>query len=157
MKKGIVILVACLAMIAVLGCSKTEEATQTEVVIEQEPVAEETMAEVRHDLVYACNCGPECDCGSISTEAGACSCGSEMAAAHLIEVDGHDAKICTCGGDCDCEINAEDDTKCACGADVKTVSLEGKGLYFCNCGGSCTCNYVSAEPGNCACGMELIS
>jgi hypothetical protein len=78
-------------------------------------------------------------------------------AAHVVMVEGHDAKICTCGNDCRCEIDAEDTSKCSCGSAVKTVSLEGKGLYFCNCGGSCTCNYVSAEPGTCTCGMELIS
>ena len=80
-----------------------------------------------------------------------------MAAAHMVKVDGHDAKLCTCSEGCECEIDSADETKCSCGADLKTVSLEGKGLYFCNCGGSCTCNFVSAEPGTCACGMELIS
>jgi hypothetical protein len=125
-----------------------------------EPAVEtvvDEVAEVRHDVVYACNCGPECDCGSISTEPGNCSCGSELAATHVVMVDGNDAKLCTCGGECDCEISAEDETKCSCGSDLKTVSLEGSGLYFCNCGGSCTCNFVSAEAGTCACGMELIT
>ena len=154
MKKSILLAVVCVVMIGVLGCARTEPVAET--VVETEAVVEEVAAE-RHDQVYVCNCGPECDCGSISTEAGSCDCGSELVAAHVVKVDGYDAKICTCGEDCDCEINAEDETKCSCGADLRTVSLEGSGLYFCNCGGSCTCNYVSAEPGNCACGMELIS
>ena len=155
-KSAVLTLVLCVSIVAVLGCSKAEQVAET-VVVETEAVVEETAPEARHDVVYACNCGPECACGSVSTEPGTCTCGSELAAAHVVKVDGHDAKLCTCGEACDCEINAEDETKCSCGADIKTVSLEGSGLYFCNCGGSCTCNFVSAEPGKCACGMDLIS
>jgi len=156
MKKNVMLVVMCVAVIGVLGCSKSEPVAEVEIAPEPAP-AEEMVAAARHDVVYVCGCGPDCDCGSISTEAGTCDCGSELVSAHLVKVDGHDARICTCGGDCDCEIDATDETKCSCGSDLKTVSLEGKGLYFCNCGGSCTCNYVSAEPGNCACGMELVS
>jgi hypothetical protein len=144
-KKCILVLIVGVAMIGFLGCSKTEPVAETDMVIETAPAVEETESAERHDVVYACNCGSECDCGSISNEAGNCSCGSEMAAAHVVKVDGHDARLCTCADGCDCEIDAEDE------------SLEGSGLYFCNCGGSCTCNFVSSEPGNCACGMELIS
>lgn len=154
MKKNVLLMVVCVAMIGILGCAETEPVAEP--VVETEAVVEEVAAE-RHDVVYVCNCGPECDCGSIGTEAGTCSCGSELVAAHVVKVDGHDAKLCTCAEGCDCEINAEDETKCSCGSDLRTVSLEGSGLYFCNCGGSCTCNYVSAEPGNCDCGMELVS
>ena len=112
MKKSyLVMLVVCVAMIGVLGCAKTEPVVETEMVVETEAVVEDAAAAERHDVVYACNCGPECDCGSISTEAGTCSCGSEMVAAHVVKVDGHDAKLCTCGGDCDCVIDAEDETK----------------------------------------------
>jgi hypothetical protein len=157
MKNIVLLMVVCVAMISVLGCSKAEQVAETEMAVETEAVADEAMPAVRHDIVYVCNCGPECDCGSIGTEPGNCSCGSELVAAHVLKVDGHDATVCACSGDCDCEIDAEDETKCSCGADVRTVSLEGSGLYFCNCGGSCTCNYVSAEPGKCACGMELVS
>jgi hypothetical protein len=157
MKKNLLIVVMCVAVIGVMGCARSEPVAETEVAVEAAPAAEETTVAVRHDVVYVCNCGSDCDCGSISTGVGTCDCGSEMAAAHVVKVDGHDAKICTCSEGCDCEIDAADETKCSCGADLKTVSLEGKGLYFCNCGGSCTCNFVSAEPGNCACGMELIS
>jgi hypothetical protein len=156
-KKIVLLMVVCVAMVAVLGCSKTEPVAETEMMVETEAVAADIAPAERHDIVYACNCGPECDCGSISTEPGNCSCGSELAAAHVLKVDGHDAKLCMMGPDCSCDIDAEDDTRCTCPGDVKTVSLDGSGLYFCNCGGSCTCNYVSAEPGNCACGMELIS
>ena len=161
MKKIELVAVAlCFVVVASLGCGKADTGVETETMAAAEIVVEnvtEEAGEGRHDVVYVCNCGPECDCGSISTEAGNCSCGSELAAAHVVKVDGHDAMMCTCGGECDCEISAEDHTKCSCGADLRSVSLEGSGLYFCNCGGSCTCNHVSAEAGNCSCGMELKS
>lgn len=161
MKRTYVMMLAiCIVAIGVSGCSKTEPVAETETVEVAEAVVESVVEEVpaaRHDVVYACNCGPECDCGSIGTEAGNCSCGSELVATHVVKVDGNDAKLCTCGNDCDCEIDAEDETKCSCGSDLRTVSLEGSGLYFCNCGGSCTCNFISAEAGNCACGMELVT
>ena len=158
MKKCVVLMVVCVAMIGLLSCSKTEPAAETEMaVVTEAVVGDDAAPAVRHDVVYVCNCGPACDCGSISTGPGTCTCGSELAAAHVVKIDGHDAKLCTHGAGCDCKIDAEDETKCTCGTDVRVVSLEGSGLYFCNCGGSCTCNYVSAEPGTCPCGKELSS
>jgi len=157
-KSGLMMLVACCVMVAVIGCGKSEPVVEVETEAAVAEVAmEDAEAAVRHDVVYACTCGPDCTCGSVSTEAGTCTCGSELAAAHVVKVEGHDALLCTCSGDCTCEIDAEDNTKCACGADLKRVSLESSGLYFCNCGGSCTCNFISTEPGNCTCGMELIT
>jgi hypothetical protein len=161
-KSGLMMLITCCVMVGVIGCNRSETVVETgteaagEVAV-AEVATEDAEAAVRHDVVYACNCGPDCTCGSVSTEAGPCSCGSEMAATHVVKVDGHDALLCTCSGDCTCEIDAEDDTKCSCGEELKRVSLEGSGLYFCNCGGSCTCNFISAEPGKCSCGMELIT
>jgi hypothetical protein len=157
MKKSILLMVVCIAMIGVLGCAKTEPVAETEMAVEAEAVVNDAAPAERHDVVYVCNCGPSCDCGSIGTEPGTCSCGTELAAAHVVKIDGHDAKLCTHGADCDCTIDADDESKCTCGADVRVVSLEGSGLYYCNCGGSCTCNFVSSEPGNCACGAELVS
>jgi len=161
-KSGLMMLITCCVMVAVIGCNRSETAVEagTEAaagVAVAEVATDDAEAAVRHDVVYACNCGPDCTCGSVSTEAGPCSCGSEMAATHVVKVEGHDALLCTCSGDCTCEIDAEDETKCACGKELKRVSLEGSGLYFCNCGGSCTCNFISAEPGKCSCGMELIT
>ena len=163
MKKSYVMVVfVCCALIAVVGCSKPDPVVEAEADATMETVTDEIMAEeaaaaVRNDLLYVCNCGPECECGSVSAEAGTCTCGTELAAAHMVKVEGNEALLCTCGDDCDCEINAEDETKCGCGKDIRRVSLEGSGIYYCNCGGSCTCNFVSTEPGNCACGMELIT
>lgn len=159
---NVAMLFVCCALIATVSCSKPEPAVEAEADAAMETVAAEVVLEdaedaVRHDMLYVCNCGPECECGSVSTEAGTCTCGSELAAAHMVKVEGNEALLCTCGDDCDCEINAEDETKCGCGKDIRRVSLEGTGIYYCNCGGSCTCNFVSDEPGNCSCGMELIT
>jgi hypothetical protein len=114
-------------------------------------------AEARHDILYVCNCGPDCDCGSVSLAPGTCACGSELAKAHLLRMDGNVATVCMCSGDCTCKLDPADPTKCTCGQPVKQVSLEGKGLYYCNCGGSCTCNHVAGEPGECHCGMALVT
>lgn len=114
-------------------------------------------AEARHDILYVCNCGPDCACGSVSAEPGTCSCGSELVKAHLLRMDGNVATVCTCSGDCTCKLDPADPTKCTCGQPVKQVSLEGKGLYYCNCGGSCTCNHVAGAPGKCHCGMDLVT
>jgi len=109
----------------------------------------------RQDVLYTCNCGPQCPCNAVSKLPGNCPCGKPMAWGHVIKVEGDEALLCTCEQGCKCQINAEDPAKCACGKPVKRVSLKGTGLQFCNCGGACTCNTVSAEPGNCRCGMPL--
>lgn len=160
--KSVMVLFVCCAMVAAVGCSKPEPVAEAEVDVAVETTTaevamEDAEAAVRNDVLYACSCGPECECGSVSTEAGTCSCGTELVAAHMVKVEGNEALLCGCEGDCTCEIDAEDETKCACGTDIRRVSLEGSGIYYCNCGGSCTCNYASAEPGTCACGMELIT
>ena len=158
MKKTILLMLCvCCALVIVNSCSRSEPVVEAVVEPAPEAVVDEPVAEVSHDVVYACNCGPECECGSVSAEAGTCSCGTELVAAHMVKVEGNDALLCGCDSACSCEIDAEDETKCACGTDVRRVSLEGSGVYYCNCGGECTCNFVSTEAGNCACGMELIT
>jgi hypothetical protein len=160
MKKSFLMLCVCCAMVAAVGCGQTEEVAETDMAVEAvaaEMVMDDVEAEVRNDVLYTCNCGPECDCGSVSAEAGTCGCGTELAAAHMVKVEGNEALVCGCAGDCTCEINAEDETTCSCGTEIRRVSLEGSGIYYCNCGGSCTCNFVATEAGNCACGMELIT
>jgi hypothetical protein len=163
MKKSYLMMACvCCVLVAVIGCSNPAPVVEAETDAAMETVATEMVmddaeAEVRHDVVFACACGPDCDCGSVSAVAGTCSCGTELEAAHMVKVEGNEALVCGCEADCTCEINAEDETTCACGTEIRRVSLEGSGVYFCNCGGSCTCNFVSDEPGNCACGMELIT
>lgn len=109
----------------------------------------------RRDLVFLCDCGPQCKCDSIATTPGNCACGEPMRGYHVVKVEGDEALLCTCGPQCRCSIDPEDPTRCACGNQVKRVSLKGSGLYFCNCGGACTCNTVADGPGQCLCGMQL--
>ena len=158
MKKSLFVLMV-VAIGAVMGCggSATESPAVVEEVVVEEASAVEAVVVARHDLIYTCGCGPECECGAVSTAAGTCGCGTELVEGHLVKVEGNVALVCACGEGCTCEINAEDETKCGCGKDVKRVNLEGKGLYYCNCGGSCKCNHISAEPGTCACGMDLVT
>ena len=146
-------------LVVALGCggSATETPAPEEEIVEQAPPAEEAIVEVRHDQLYVCGCGDDCDCGAVAMEAGTCDCGSEMVQAHMLKIDDNVATVCDCAGDCTCELDPEDPTMCGCGEPVRQVSLEGKGLYYCNCGGSCTCNHVAAEPGECGCGMELVT
>ncbi len=111
--------------------------------------------DVRQDVLYTCNCGPECKCNTVSTKPGNCACGQPLKWGHLVKVEGNEAILCTCGEGCKCSIDPKDTTKCVCGNPVKRVNLKGTGIYFCNCGGSCTCNTVSDKPGKCKCGMKL--
>ncbi len=112
-------------------------------------------AEERTDVLYYCDCGPECHCNSVSTSPGNCKCNKPMKWGHVIKIEGDEAILCTCAEGCKCSIDANDPTKCGCGNKVKRVSLKGTGIYFCNCGGSCHCNTVSDKPGKCKCGMDL--
>jgi hypothetical protein len=116
------------------------------------PAAEAT---ARKDVLYSCNCGPECKCNTVSVAPGNCACGKPLVWGHLVRVEGDEALLCTCKEGCQCKIDPQDKTKCGCGNPVKRVSLKGSGLFFCNCGGSCACNTVSAQPADCRCGMGL--
>ena len=146
--------VACLAVVLGCGGAPSETPEAVEVAAEQAPAAAEV---VRHDMVYTCGCGDDCDCKTVATEPGNCACGNELQAAHVVKVEENEGLLCTCEAGCTCEINAEDETKCTCGSDLKRVSFEETGLFYCNCGGSCTCNHVSADAGKCACGMDLVT
>ncbi len=110
----------------------------------------------RHDVLYFCDCGPQCNCNTVSTKPGKCACGMKMKWGHVIRVEGNEAIVCQCKEGCRCEgLDPKDPTKCTCGTPVKRINLAGTGIYFCNCGGSCSCNTVSDKPGDCKCGMKL--
>jgi len=110
----------------------------------------------RSDVLYTCDCGPECKCNSVSTTPGNCSCGKPMKWGHILKVEGNEAIVCQCGEGCSCAgLDPNDPSKCACGQKVKRVNLDGTGVHYCNCGGSCYCNTASDEPGKCKCGMKL--
>ena len=114
-----------------------------------------TTQDERHDVLYTCNCGPQCKCNSVSTMPGNCKCGSPLKWGHVIKTEGDEAILCTCKEGCKCAIDPQDPTKCGCGQPVKRVKLQGTGLHFCNCGGTCACNIVSDKPASCKCGMPL--
>jgi hypothetical protein len=112
-------------------------------------------AQKRHDILYYCNCGPDCNCNSVSTKPGNCKCGKPMKAGHVLKIEGTVAYVCTCGAGCNCKIDPNDPSKCGCGNPVKKIDLKGTGIYFCACGGGCSCNTVSDKPGKCKCGKAL--
>jgi hypothetical protein len=107
----------------------------------------------KSQVYYVCNCGADCKCNSISKEPGKCTCGKEMAAMHLLEIEKNTAVFCTCGAECTCERSKTDPSKCGCGKPVKLVDLKGK--YVCACGAGCKCNAISDKPGKCTCGKEM--
>jgi len=146
---------AMVIMVLAMGCggAATDTPAPAEEVVEQAPAAEEVVV-ARHDLIYTCGCGPDCECGTVATEAGKCDCGSDLVEGRMLMIDGTVASLCTCGADCTCEIGDDPDS-CGCGNEMKKVDIAGSGLYYCNCGGSCKCNHVSDQPGTCGCGMEL--
>lgn len=109
----------------------------------------------RTDVLYSCACGPECQCGSVSTQPGNCKCGKPMEWGHVVRIEGDTAFVCTCAEGCKCSADPKDPMKCGCGKALKKVSLKDSGIFYCNCGGSCTCNTLSDKPGPCKCGMQL--
>jgi len=111
--------------------------------------------EPRRDVLYTCNCGPQCKCNSAATAPGNCTCGNPLKWGHVVKIEGSQALLCMCAEGCKCSLDPKDPAKCGCGNPVKKVDLKGTGIYFCNCGGSCTCNVVSDKPGKCTCGMDL--
>ena len=112
--------------------------------------------EARQDVLYTCNCGPQCSCNTVSTKPGNCACGAPLKWGHVLKIEGSEAILCQCNEGCSCGgLDAKDPSKCVCGTPVKRVDLTGTGIYFCNCGGSCYCNTVSDQPGKCKCGMDL--
>jgi len=144
MKKFHYLLIGCLTLLLAACVAKQPESAQMAA-----PQAE------RHDVLYTCNCGPQCKCNSMSTKPGNCKCGQPMKWGHVLKIEGNEAILCQCAEGCECKLDANDPTKCGCGMPVKRVDLTGSGIYFCNCGGSCFCNTVSDQPGTCKCGMPL--
>ncbi len=137
----------------IAGCTGTqnEETAAT-------GMPDEDTAAVRQDVLYYCNCGPECTCNTLSTVAADCTCGEPLKWGHVVRVENTEALICQCEDGCECEgLTEEDPTVCSCGAPIKRVNMAGTGLYYCNCGGSCTCNFISDKPGKCKCGMDLVT
>ena len=165
MRKTLYLLLGALLVLVVSGCGpccmrqmNCEKGCQMRMGQQGAPCAPAPAAAAetaRKDVLYSCNCGPECHCNSVSLAPGNCACGKPLAWGHLVRVEGDEALLCTCKEGCQCQIDPQDKTKCGCGNPIKRVSLKGTGLYFCNCGGACACNTVAAQPAMCRCGMPL--
>ncbi len=104
-------------------------------------------------VYYVCNCKDDCKCDFVSSKPGKCSCGSNLAAMHVLAIEKGMGVFCRCGKDCSCERSKSDPSKCGCGKSVKMVGLKGK--YICNCGPDCNCGTISDKPGKCHCGKAL--
>ena len=132
MKKSIFYLsIISLALIAVIvGCSSTSKTTTDQKAVELRPSMDLKVGEE----VYACNCGKECPCNTLSRNAGKCTCGVDMVKSSVKSVGDGTAVLLVSG---------EERT-------FKTV-----GKYACACGLQCPCNTISQNPGKCTCGVEM--
>jgi len=160
MKKISVLVVGVLTLLVFAGCCPMHKRQMAGkgaccVATPQAAMGQPAKEVVRNDVLYSCDCGAACQCNSVSTTAGNCTCGKAMKWGHILKVEGDEALLCTCDEGCKCQLNEADANKCACGKEVKRVSLKDTGIFFCNCGGSCRCNTVSDEAGPCKCGMAL--
>ncbi len=86
--------------------------------------------------IFACNCGDECACKSMSRNAGKCTCGKDMVKAKVISVKAGQASLKAAGWD-------------------KERLFFLKGKYACACGPDCKCDTISQNPGKCTCEKEM--
>ncbi|MGB6411603.1 MAG: hypothetical protein WBF16_10440, partial [Candidatus Deferrimicrobiaceae bacterium] len=87
------------------------------------------------DEVYACKCGPECDCGTLSRVANICSCGMDLVRARVVSV-GEGTATLLVGG--------------------KEKIFKTTGRYVCACREGSCCGTISQKPGKCACGRIIL-
>ncbi len=88
------------------------------------------------DEVYACNCGPDCPCQTMSRNPGKCTCGKDMVKAKVMSVE--EGQVMLKADSWDSE------------RPFKTT-----GKYTCACGPDCKCDTISQNPGKCTCGTEM--
>lgn len=69
--------------------------------------------------VYTCACGDGCNCNTVATEPGKCSCGKELMERQVLKDDGDTLYVCNCGASCNCTGVSADGTKCSCGKELK--------------------------------------
>jgi hypothetical protein len=86
------------------------------------------------DEVFACACGPECACQTLSRKEGSCACGKPLVKAKVKSV-GDGTAVLLIGG--------------------KEQTFKTVGKYMCACGDACKCDTISQKPGKCACGKEM--
>jgi len=87
------------------------------------------------DEVYACACGSECDCGTLSQVANVCGCGRELVKARVVKVDAEEATLVVNG---------------------REKVFRTTGRYACECKKGCGCGTISQKQGKCACGRILL-
>ncbi len=132
MKKGIVVALCALFLIATIGVLISAD---------------------KGKAYYVCNCKDDCSCNFVSDKPGKCNCGSKLVAMHYLAIKEGVGYFCRCGANCKCQLSKTDPGKCGCGKPVKQVSLKGK--YICTCGPDCNCGTISDKPGKCHCGKDL--
>lgn len=87
------------------------------------------------DEVYACACGPECDCGTLSRVANVCGCGRDLVKARVVKVDAEEATLVV---------------------NDREKVFRTSGRYTCECIENCGCGTISQKPGKCSCGRILL-
>ena len=88
------------------------------------------------DSIYACDCGADCPCNTMSRNPGKCTCGKDMVKAKVMKVEGDTAML-----------KAEKWDK------ERPFKMTGK--YMCDCDPECKCDTISQNPGKCTCGKEM--
>jgi hypothetical protein len=88
------------------------------------------------DEVYACNCGADCPCQTMSRSPGKCTCGKDMVKAKVMKVE-------------------EGQVMLKADSWEKERPFKTTGKYACACGPDCKCNTISQNPGKCPCGNEM--
>lgn len=99
------------------------------------PRAESRLPLMEGDEVYACACGPECGCGTLSWVANVCGCGRELVMAKVLRTTDGEAVLLV-------------------GGTEKVFRTTGR--YACECMENCGCGTISQKPGKCACGRILL-
>ena len=72
-------LLAIFLVIITLGACVGMKTTQTD--------------EERKDVLYTCDCGPQCKCNTVSTKPGNCACGAPLKWGHIVKAEGNDALL----------------------------------------------------------------
>ena len=88
------------------------------------------------DEIYACNCGADCPCNTMSRMEGKCTCGKDMVKAKVMSVE-------------------EGRVMLKADSWEKERPFKTTGKYTCACGSDCKCETISQNPGKCPCGTEM--
>ena len=88
------------------------------------------------DEIYACNCGADCPCNTMSKMEGKCTCGKDMVKAKVMSVGEGTVML---------KADSWDSER----------SFKTTGKYTCACGSDCKCETISQNPGKCPCGTEM--